>query len=142
MGLPQVPPGKIAEEVSTSVSTIMQMPARFSGVGNFDMSGVHVRQVGNWTSGDFPLTSTMEHSKESDSVSLHKDGTGNLPKLRIHSPEMNGFLSRYGGKNIPTPASRIVGFEPNVLNNQWKDKQSGSFYSFSDIGSTDNGNEN
>ncbi|KAL3818526.1 hypothetical protein ACJIZ3_004431 [Penstemon smallii] len=132
MGLPQVPSGKIAEEVPTSVSTIMQIPARFAGVDSFDMSEVHVRQLNNRS------TSLREHANDSDIVTLHKDGMVNKHKLRIHSTEKNRFLFDHGGKNIQTPASRIVGFEPNEAfknANQSEDKQSGNVHLSSDIGS-------
>ncbi|KAG8388121.1 hypothetical protein BUALT_Bualt02G0092800 [Buddleja alternifolia] len=112
MGLPQVPSGKISEEVSTSVSTIRQIPSRFIDVGSFDMSGMNLRHLSNRGSGDFPCTSSRENAKESDFVSLHKDGMANMHKLRID--EKNHSLSHLGGKNIQTPASRIVGFEPNA----------------------------
>lgn len=97
MGLPQVSSGNISEEVSTTVSTIMQIPARFGGPGSFGV--------------------------EPDVISLHKDG---VTKLRIDSLDKNRFLSHNGGKSIQTPASRIVGFEPSGLMNcanQYEEKQ-------------------
>ncbi|KAI3455087.1 hypothetical protein Pfo_011750 [Paulownia fortunei] len=143
MGLPQVPSGKIAEVVSTSVSTIMQMPAQYVGVGSVDTSGMHVRRSSNQMSGDFPCTS-KEHEKESD-ISFHKDGVANMHILRFDSMEKNRFLSHHGGKNFQTPASRIVGFETNAaINcaNQCEDKQAGSGHLSSGIAMTCNANEN
>ncbi|KAI3463584.1 hypothetical protein Pfo_020247 [Paulownia fortunei] len=143
MGLPQVSSGKISEEVSTS--TIMQVQARFGGVGSFGESERHVRHVSNRISGDFPCTSSREHVKESDLVSLRNNGVANMHKLRIDSMDKNHFLSHHGGKNIQTPASRIVGFEPNVLincANQCEEKQSDSVHLSPGNGISCNSNEN
>lgn len=110
MGLPQVPSGNAADEVSTSVSSMMRIPTRF----------------GSRMPDEFPCSSFGEHAKESGMANLHKDGVPNMHKLRIDSVDNNSsFLSRHGGKNIQTPASRIVGFEPNGLlncSNQFEDK--------------------
>ncbi|EYU43017.1 hypothetical protein ABFS82_04G121000 [Erythranthe guttata] len=97
MGLPQIASGKISEEVSTSVSTIIQF-------------GVNGRQFG-----DFLPTSSREHDKESDFISLHTDSMAHMRKLRIDSADKNCFLPH---KNVQTPASRIVGFETNALTNR------------------------
>ncbi|KAK4414105.1 hypothetical protein Salat_2823300 [Sesamum alatum] len=145
MGLPQVPSGKISEEVSASMSTIMQIPARFGGVGNFGVSEMHVRNLSNRTSGDLQCTSSREQPKESDLLSLHKDGVANMHKLRIDSVDKNRFILHHGGKNIQTPASRIVGFEPNLqINhaNQSEDKQSGTVHLPSGNDLTCSSNEN
>ncbi|KAL0425240.1 UNVERIFIED_CONTAM: hypothetical protein Sradi_1058800 [Sesamum radiatum] len=113
------------------MSTIMQIPARFGGVGNFGASEMHVRNLSNRISGDLQCTSSREQPKESDLISLHKDGVANMHKLRIDSVDKNRFILHHGGKNIQTPASRIVGFEPNLqINhaNQSEDKQSGTIH--------------
>ncbi|KAL0290385.1 UNVERIFIED_CONTAM: hypothetical protein Scaly_2673800 [Sesamum calycinum] len=118
------------------MSTIMQIPARFGGVGNFGASEMHVRNLSNRISGDLQCTSSREQPKESDLISLHKDGVANMHKLRIDSVDKNRFILHHGGKNIQTPASRIVGFEPNLQINhadQSEDKQSGEHL---EIGST------
>ncbi|KAH6794729.1 hypothetical protein C2S52_005206 [Perilla frutescens var. hirtella] len=152
MGLPQVPSGSVADEVSTSVSSMMQMPARFGAAGSFgvstgsfSVSERHIKQLSNRMPEDFPCSSFGEHAKESDMVSLHKDGVPNLHKLRIDSMDKNRFFSRHGGKNIQSPVSRIVGFEPNRLincANQYEDKQSDSILLSYGNNITCNSNEN
>lgn len=142
MGLPQVSSGQISEEVSTPVSTIMQISSQFGGAG---VSGRHVRHLRSRTSGDFPFTSSMEHEKESDFISLQTDGMANMHKLRIDSVDKNRFLSHHGGKTILTPASRIVGFAPNALingDNESEDKKSDTVRSSPGNGVTCNSNEN
>lgn len=130
MGLPQVPSGNVADEVSTSVSSMIQIPMRF----------------GSRMPVEFPSSSFGEHAKESGTVNLHKDGVPNLHKLRINSVDSNSsFLSRHGGKSIQTPASRIVGFEPSALincSNQYEDKQPESIQSSYGNSKTCNTNEN
>ncbi|KAL3617594.1 hypothetical protein CASFOL_037915 [Castilleja foliolosa] len=92
MGLPQISSGNLSEEVSTAA--LMQIPARLGNV--------------------------REHLHEPDSImSLHKNGLANMHKLRIGSMDKNYFLAHNTSKEIHTPASRIVGFEPNSgLNKQ------------------------
>lgn len=131
MGLPQVPSGNVADEVTTSVSSMMQIPTRFGAAGSFGVCERHMRQSNNRMSDDFPCSSFGERAKESGSVSLHQDGVPNLQKLKIESIDKTRFVSCHGGKNIQTPASRIVGFEPNGLincANQYEDKQRDSFH--------------
>ncbi|XP_057767575.1 uncharacterized protein LOC130987890 [Salvia miltiorrhiza] len=131
MGLPQVPSGSVADEVSTTVSSMMQIPTRFGAAGSFGVSERHIRQSNSRITDDFPCSSFGERAKECGTVSLHQDGVPNLQKLRIESIDKTSFLSRHGGKNIQTPASRIVGFEPNGLincANQYEDKQPDSIH--------------
>ncbi|KAL8478479.1 hypothetical protein ACS0TY_030392 [Phlomoides rotata] len=142
MGLPQVTSGNISEEVSTTVSTIMQIPARFGGPGSFGASEKHVRHLSHRMPDDFPCTSLREPVKEPDVISLHKDGVG---KLRIDSIDKKHFSSHHGGKNIPTPGSRIVGFEPSGLMNcanQYEEKQLDSVHLSHGNSLTCNSNEN
>ncbi|KAL1562900.1 hypothetical protein AAHA92_05423 [Salvia divinorum] len=115
MGLPQVPSGNVSDEVSTSVSSMMQIPTRFCGAGS--LSKRHIRQSNNQMTDDFPCSSFGECAKDCGAVSLPQDGVPNLQKLRIESIDKTSCLPRHGGKNIQTPASRIVGFEPNGLIN-------------------------
>ncbi|XP_073056364.1 uncharacterized protein [Primulina eburnea] len=126
MGLPQVPSCKIVEEVSTSVSTVMDIPARFFGVSGRDMSGMHVGNLSNRMPGDSSSTSSSrEHGKDSDVVTLRRGGTSNTHMLRIESTK-NCCLHQDSGKFMQTPISRIVGFKSNALinqTNQLKDTQ-------------------
>ncbi|KAG6420779.1 hypothetical protein SASPL_117318 [Salvia splendens] len=128
MGLPQVPSGNVADEVSTSGSSMVQIPTRFGGAGSFGVSERHIRQSNNCMT-DFPCSSFGERTKDCGTVSLPQDGVPNLQKLRIESIDRTTFLPRPGEKNIQTPASRIVGFEPNGLmncTNKDEDKHLGS----------------
>ncbi|XP_073142321.1 uncharacterized protein [Henckelia pumila] len=118
MGLPQVPSCKIVEEVSTSVSTIMDIPARFVGVSGCDMSGMHIGHLSNRMPGDSSSTSSSrEHGQDSDIVTLRKGVTSNTHMLRIESTK-NCYLHQDSGKFMQTPISRIVGFKSNALINQ------------------------
>ncbi|XP_042060440.1 uncharacterized protein LOC121804821 [Salvia splendens] len=115
MGLPQVPSGNVADEVSTSGSSMIQIPTWFGGAGSFGVGERHIRQS-NMTD-DFQCSSLGERAKDCGTVSLPQGGVPNLQKLRIESIDKTIFLPRRGEKNIQTPASRIVGFEPNGLMN-------------------------
>ncbi|XP_047948526.1 uncharacterized protein LOC125194384 isoform X2 [Salvia hispanica] len=117
MGLPQVPSGNLADEVSTSGSSMIQIPTRFGGAGSFGVGERHIRQSNNCMTDDFQCSSLGERAKDCGTVSLPQDGVPNLQKLRIESIDKTIFLPRRGEKNIQTPASRIVGFEPNGLVN-------------------------
>ncbi|KAL1554006.1 hypothetical protein AAHA92_14612 [Salvia divinorum] len=147
MGLPQVPSGNVVDEVSTSVSSMMHIASTFGAAGSFGVSERHIRQSNNWMTNDFPssCSSFGEHAKECGTVSLHQDGVPNLLKMRIESIDNTSFLSRHGGKNIQTPASRIVGFEPNNLINcvnQYEDKHPDSIHLSNGNSITCNTNEN
>ncbi|XP_042002630.1 uncharacterized protein LOC121751887 [Salvia splendens] len=146
MGLPQVPSGNVADEVSTSVSSMMQIASRFGAAGSFGVSERHIRQYNNRMTNDFPssCSSFGEHAKGCGAVSLHQDGVPNLQKMRIGSIDNTSFLSRHGGKNIQAPASRIVGFEPNNLINcvnQYEDKHPDSIHLSNGNSVTGNTNE-
>ncbi|CAA0806869.1 Unknown protein [Striga hermonthica] len=91
MGLPQFSSGNLSEEVSAS--TLMHVPSQFAGPRE-------------------------RHAQESDLISLHRDGVGNMHKLRIDSIDMNRFSAHHGVNNVNTPVSRIVGFEPNEGQNK------------------------
>ncbi|KAL6494408.1 hypothetical protein OROGR_031208 [Orobanche gracilis] len=95
MGLPHIFSENLSEEVSTSA--LVQLQARFG-----------------------------EHPQESNIISLHEDGVANMRKLRSDSSTIhkNRFLAHNSGKYIYTPASRIVGFEPNDCQNKKSDSVS------------------
>ncbi|XP_041998602.1 uncharacterized protein LOC121748361 isoform X1 [Salvia splendens] len=147
MGLPQVPSGNVVDEVSTSVSSMMQIASRFGAAGSFGVSERYIRQCNNRMTNDFSssCSSFGDHAKECGTVSLHQDGVPNLQKMRIESIDNTSFLSRHGGKNIQTPASRIVGFEPNNLINcvnQYEDKHPDCIHLSNGNSVTCNTNEN
>ncbi|XP_009618378.1 uncharacterized protein [Nicotiana tomentosiformis] len=117
MGLPQVPSSSAAEEVATSLSTFVQIPARFAGnMSSCDMSGMHISCLSNRTSAaDFAFASSRDISRDADVLSIHKDGLTNMHKLRIDSAEKHGFLTHNGARTTTqSPASRIVGFESKI----------------------------
>ncbi|XP_051115704.1 uncharacterized protein LOC127240895 [Andrographis paniculata] len=114
MGLPQVPPGKICEEVSTSTSAIMQIPTRFGEVRSFGLNEMNLSNANNRMPGEF---SCPPPAKESELIGLHKDGVVSMHKLRINSIDKSRMISYHARKDIQSPASRIVGFEPYVAIN-------------------------
>lgn len=111
MGLPHVPPLKVSKEESTSVSSLMQMTAQFGTVGSFGLSEMNVRQSSNRLSGDISCTSSWEHSRDCDLMSLCNDGVATVHKTWNESMQDSHHRSR---KTIQAPASRIVGFETNM----------------------------
>lgn len=115
MGLPQASSSKIAEEVAASLSTFVQTPPRLVSLSSCDLSGVHVGHSGNRISGDFPCSSVRELSKDPDALNLYKDGTTHIHRLKIGPIEKNGLFARNSGRNVHSPVSRIVGFEPREL---------------------------
>ncbi|GMQ09594.1 hypothetical protein CsSME_00052904 [Camellia sinensis var. sinensis] len=115
MGLPQASSSKIAEEVAASLSTFVQTPPRLVSLSSCDLSGVHVGHSGNRISGDFPCSSVRELSKDPDALNVYKDGMTHIHRLRIGPIEKNGLFARSGGRNVHSPVSRIVGFEPREL---------------------------
>ncbi|XP_047940964.1 uncharacterized protein LOC125188243 isoform X2 [Salvia hispanica] len=147
MGLPQVPSGNVVDEVSTSVSSMMQIASRFGAAGSFGVSERYIRPCNNRMTNDFPssCSSFGDQAKECGTVSLHQDGVPNLQKMRIESIDNTSFLLRHGGKNVQTPASRIVGFQPNNLINcvnQYEDKHPDSTHLSNGNSVTCNTNDN
>ncbi|KAK9278333.1 hypothetical protein L1049_027898 [Liquidambar formosana] len=125
MGLPQVPTSKIAEEVAAaSMSTFVPTPPRFVGVSSCDFNGMHGGNPGNRmpvdlpcsSLGDFQRKASLECMKDPDGLSIHRDGTSNMHRLKIGSSEKNGRLSHKSGRNIQNPFTRMVGFESRGLN--------------------------
>ncbi|KAE9467618.1 hypothetical protein C3L33_00493, partial [Rhododendron williamsianum] len=114
MGLPQASSSNVAEEMVLSLSTFVQTPPRLVSFSSCDLGGVHVGHPGNRIPLDFPSSSSRELLKDPDALNLHKDGAINMPTLKIGSTERNGFFSRKGGRNVHSPVSRIVGFEPRA----------------------------
>ncbi|XP_073281883.1 uncharacterized protein [Primulina huaijiensis] len=136
MGLPQVPSCKVVEEVSTSVSAIMDIPARFVGVSGCNMSGMHVGHLSNRMPGESSSTfSSRKNVKDSDIVTLRKAGTSSMHMSRIGSTK-KCFLHQDRGKILQTPVPRIVGFNSTALvthANQLEDTQLDNGYLSSSI---------
>ncbi|XWS47766.1 hypothetical protein CRYUN_Cryun13aG0013200 [Craigia yunnanensis] len=123
MGLPQVSSSGIAEEVATSLCTIVQTPHRIVGVSSCDLTRMHGGNVGNQIQVDWPRSSfgdlrrkaTGEHPMDPETLNVNNDGRSNNYRLKIGTVEQNGWLTHKSGHNIQTPVSRILGFETRAL---------------------------
>ncbi|KAI5569547.1 hypothetical protein BDE02_12G084100 [Populus trichocarpa] len=98
MGLPQFSSSSIAEEVATSLSTIVQTSPRIVGVSSCDLSGMHGGNLGHRRQIEMPCTSFTDLQKKT--IVENKDG----------------LLSHKSGQNVQTPVPRIIGFESKGLN--------------------------
>ncbi|XP_068306877.1 uncharacterized protein [Pyrus communis] len=124
MGLPQLSPSGIAEEVAASLCTFMQPQPRVAGMSTCDLSGVHGANLGNHVQVDFTCSSFGEFHRKSITEIPNKPDFSNSRKdssrscmhaLKINSSEQNNWLSQRSGQNIQTPVPRVVGFEPRIL---------------------------
>lgn len=122
MGLPQLPASGISEEVqSASLGSFLQSLPRSSGMSTCDMDGMHggsaSRMGGNSLSsslGDYQARTPVELSKFPDDDSFRfrrMEFTNNVHGLTIGSLSKAGQITPRNGRNIQSPASRIVGFE-------------------------------
>jgi hypothetical protein len=98
MGLPQFSSSSIAEEVATSLSTIVQTSPRIVGVSSCDLSGMHGGNLVHRRQIEMPCTSFTDLQKKT--IVENKDG----------------LLSHKSGQNVQTPVPRIIGFESKGLN--------------------------
>ena len=123
MGVPQVSSGSVAEEVASSLSTFVQNPPRIHGVTSCDLSGLYGGNVAYRMPVDFPCfslggfqqKSITEVAKEREVLNSNKDGRSNSHLLKVSSLEQNCWITRKSGQIVPTPVSRIVGFDSSVL---------------------------
>lgn len=122
MGLPHLPAIGISEEVqSASLGSFLQSLPRSSGMSTCDMDGMHggsaSRMGGNSLSsslGDYQARTPVELSKfpDDDSFGFRRmEFTNNVHGLTIGSLSKAGQITPRNGRNIQSPASRIVGFE-------------------------------
>lgn len=152
MGLPQVPSTGTSEEVlAASLGSFLQSPPRFSSISTCDMDGMHggtaSRMGGNplcSSLGDYQTRASLEFSRfPDDSFSLRRttEVTNNVHGLTIGSVDKSGQITPKNGRNIQTPASRIVGFESSgtsSLNDGSKGVLSGHVHSSSAVNVTTN----
>lgn len=122
MGLPQVSSTDGAgEAAAASLGSFLQCPPRFGGMATCDLDGLHggsvSQTVGNALSsslGDFQRKTSLELSKYSGNSFGFEgpvDVTSNVHGLKTGSVDKIGQFTPKSGRNIPNPASRIVGFE-------------------------------
>uniref|UniRef100_A0A1D1Y581 Protein FAM214B n=1 Tax=Anthurium amnicola TaxID=1678845 RepID=A0A1D1Y581_9ARAE len=121
MGLPQVS-SKLADEVTTSPSTVVPIPSQFGGDRTADLDGLHTERTDNIIRGNFSCSSigdcqkktAIELSKSSDGFHKEKiiiDGPVNLHKLKIDSVDKNCWFPTSVRRNTHSPVLRVVGFE-------------------------------
>ncbi|PQP94444.1 uncharacterized protein Pyn_35352 [Prunus yedoensis var. nudiflora] len=147
MGLPQVPSTGTSEEVlAASMGSFLQSPPRFSSMSTCDMDGMHggteSRMGGNplcSSLGDYQTRASLEFSRfPDDSFRLRRTAevTHNVHGLTIGSVDKSGQITPKNGRNIQTPASRILGFESSgtsSLNDGSKGVSSGHVHSSSAV---------
>ncbi|KAK7350730.1 hypothetical protein VNO77_09634 [Canavalia gladiata] len=109
MGLPQVPSGCTAEEVTSSLGTFMQTAPIIASISNYELNLLAGDDLDNRMQIDIlnsERKNVLELSKESYISNMCKDG-----KLKIDPMEQIGRLSVNAGQTVQTPISRTVGFE-------------------------------
>ncbi|CAK7334083.1 unnamed protein product [Dovyalis caffra] len=119
MGLPQVSSTDSANEVAAaSLGSFLQSPPRYAGMRTCDLDGGSIgRTVGHTRTsslGDFQEKSSLDLSKYSDNsfgFGGQVDVASNFHGLKTGSVDKVGCCTPKSGRNIPNPASRIVGFE-------------------------------
>lgn len=121
MGLPQVSSTDSANEVpAASLGTFLQSPPRYAGISGLDGGNIG-RTVGHARTsslGDFqgkPSLDLSKYSVNSFEFGRAVDVVSNFHGLKTGSVEEVGRCTPKSGRNIPIPASRIVGFESNGM---------------------------
>lgn len=120
MGLPQLPPS-VADEVPTSLSTLVSVPPRFGGIGSCDLDGLHVGSTSNWSSSDptyssisdFQWRTTHDLPKADGPLNCKRatDGPTDFQGLKIECKDSRGWVVPKGVQDAQRPVTRIVGFE-------------------------------
>lgn len=120
MGLPQIPSSETAEEVA-SVTAVLHNSPQFCNASPSDINNVQggsTSELAAYTRDhsfiDFPKKSSSEISNASENMCYYRGAievTSNVHSLKISFTDRGGFYSSRNGRNIHTPASRIVGFE-------------------------------
>ncbi|KAB5520898.1 hypothetical protein DKX38_025217 [Salix brachista] len=117
MSLPQVSSADNANEApAASMGTFLQSPPRYAGMSGLDGGNIG-RTVGHTRTsslGDFqgkPSSALLRYSDNSFEFGKAVDVVSNFHGLKTGSVDEVGRCTPKSGKNIPNPASRIVGFE-------------------------------
>ncbi|KAJ6751399.1 hypothetical protein OIU85_001885 [Salix viminalis] len=117
MSLPQVSSADNANEApAASMGTFLQSPPRYAGMSGLDGGNIG-RTVGHTRTsslGDFqgkPSSALLRYSNNSFEFGMAVDVVSNFHGLKTGSVDEVGHCTPKSGKNIPNPASRIVGFE-------------------------------
>lgn len=121
MGLPQVSSTDSANEVpAASLGTFLQSPPRYAGISGLDGGNIG-RTVGHTRTsslGDFqgkPSLDLSKYSENSFEFGRAVDVVSNFHGLKTGSVDEVGRCTPKSGRNIPIPASRIVGFESHGM---------------------------
>ncbi|KAJ6302292.1 hypothetical protein OIU77_016389 [Salix suchowensis] len=117
MSLPQVSSADNAKKApAASMGTFLQSPPRYAGMSGLDGGNIG-RTVGHTRTsslGDFqgkPSSALLRYSNNSFEFGMAVDVVSNFHGLKTGSVDEVGRCTPKSGKNIPNPASRIVGFE-------------------------------
>ena len=117
MSLPQISSADNANEApAASMGTFLQSPPRYAGMSGLDEGNIG-RTVGHTrisSLGDFqgkPSSALLRYSNNSFEFGMAVDVVSNFHGLKTGSVDEVGRCTPKSGKNIPNPASRIVGFE-------------------------------
>ncbi|CAK7328370.1 unnamed protein product [Dovyalis caffra] len=126
MGLPQVSSTDSGNEVAAaSLGSFLQSPPRYGGMSTCDLDGLDggstvqtVEHTRTSSLGDFQGKSSLDLSKYSDNsfgFGGPVDVASNFHGLKTGSVDKVGHRTPKSGRNIPNPASRIVGFESHGM---------------------------
>ncbi|XP_054822513.1 uncharacterized protein LOC129320879 [Prosopis cineraria] len=119
MGLPHIPSGCVAEEVASSLGTLVQTPPRIANFSSYNLNALPGEDLSNCMHLDKLITerkTVTDLSKESCFSKTPNDGSSNPQKLKLNSMERIGRLSaKAGHQTTHVPASRTVGFQLRAL---------------------------
>lgn len=126
MGLPQIPPSETAEKVALA-GTALNSSSQFSdasptAISSMNSVTVNTGGLASHTPGslfdDFPTNASLEISNVSDSTFYRgaMEIASNVHSLKIGSTDKSIPFASKCGRNVHTPASRVVGFESGWTN--------------------------
>ncbi|XP_024030913.1 uncharacterized protein LOC21389133 isoform X2 [Morus notabilis] len=115
MGLPHVPVGTTSEEAAEAVlGAFLQSPPRITDESSSDLDGMR-HGSSSRTGGSSICSSLGDFPDESSKFRIRGDleVSTNVRCLRLGSVDNAGHFTSKNGRNVHTPASRIVGFNSN-----------------------------